>query len=31
MTNGQRAVLEARTWLGTPYRHQASLKGAGAD
>lgn len=31
MTNGERAVLEARTWLGTPYRHQASLKGAGAD
>lgn len=21
----------ARTWLGTPYRHQASLKGQGAD
>lgn len=21
----------ARTWLGTPYRHQASTKGAGAD
>lgn len=24
-------VAAARSWLGTPYRHQASLKGAGAD
>jgi len=24
-------VDEARSWLGTPYRHQASTKGAGAD
>lgn len=24
-------VLEAQGWLGTPYRHQASLKGQGAD
>lgn len=24
-------VVEARKWLGTPYRHQASLLGAGAD
>jgi NlpC/P60 family putative phage cell wall peptidase len=24
-------VLLARTWLGTPYHHQASAKGAGAD
>jgi NlpC/P60 family putative phage cell wall peptidase len=24
-------VAEARSWLGTPYRHQASLKGAGCD
>lgn len=24
-------VEEARTWLGTPYVHQASVKGAGAD
>lgn len=24
-------IAEARTWIGTPYRHQASLKGAGAD
>ncbi len=24
-------VSEARSWLGTPYRHQASLKGVGCD
>lgn len=24
-------VAEARTWLGTPYCHQASLKGVGCD
>jgi NlpC/P60 family putative phage cell wall peptidase len=24
-------VAEARSWIGTPYRHQASLKGAGCD
>ncbi|MDQ0506538.1 NlpC/P60 family protein [Xanthobacter agilis] len=24
-------VAEARTWIGTPYRHRASLKGVGAD
>jgi NlpC/P60 family putative phage cell wall peptidase len=24
-------VAEARTWIGTPYRHQASLKGIGCD
>ena len=24
-------VAAARDWLGTPYRHQASLKGAGCD
>jgi len=24
-------VAEAREWLGTPYQHQASVKGAGAD
>ncbi len=24
-------VAEARAWIGTPYRHQASLRGAGAD
>ncbi|MFD1912129.1 peptidase [Halodurantibacterium flavum] len=26
-----RALAEARVWIGTPYRHQASLRGAGAD
>ncbi len=31
MTAGERAVAEARGWLGTPYRHQASMRGAGAD
>lgn len=24
-------VAEARSWIGTPYRHRASLKGHGAD
>jgi NlpC/P60 family putative phage cell wall peptidase len=24
-------VSEARSWIGTPYRHQASLKGVGCD
>jgi len=24
-------VAEARTWIGTPYHHQASLKGVGCD
>ena len=24
-------VAQARAWLGTPYQHQASLKGVGAD
>lgn len=28
---GARVVAEARSWLGTPYRHQAAVKGAGAD
>ncbi|MEX2126978.1 MAG: NlpC/P60 family protein [Xanthobacteraceae bacterium] len=27
----QRIVETARGWVGTPYRHQGSLKGAGAD
>ncbi|CAD0185275.1 Gamma-DL-glutamyl hydrolase precursor [Ruegeria sp. THAF57] len=27
----QEIVKETRTWLGTPYRHQASVKGVGAD
>lgn len=31
MSRRMRALIEARTWLGTPYRHQASLKGEGAD
>ena len=24
-------LTEARSWIGTPYRHQASLKGIGCD
>lgn len=28
---GARAVAEARSWIGTPYVHQASCKGAGCD
>ncbi len=28
---GERAATLARGWIGTPYRHQASSKGAGAD
>lgn len=32
MTDTADAILAAaRGWLGTPYRHQASVKGAGAD
>ena len=31
MTTRAEIVAEARTWLGTPYQHQASLKGAGCD
>lgn len=27
----QRIVSVARSWIGTPYRHQASLKGVGCD
>lgn len=27
----QQIVAEARTWLGTPYHHQARLKGEGVD
>lgn len=26
-----RIIAEARAWIGTPYRHQASLKGVGCD
>lgn len=25
------ALTEARLWIGTPYRHQASVRGAGCD
>jgi NlpC/P60 family putative phage cell wall peptidase len=31
MSSAERIVLEARDWLGTPYVHQASTRGAGAD
>jgi NlpC/P60 family putative phage cell wall peptidase len=31
MTVAEDAVAEARTWIGTPYQHQASARGAGAD
>jgi NlpC/P60 family putative phage cell wall peptidase len=26
-----RIIAEARAWIGTPYRHQASRKGVGCD
>jgi NlpC/P60 family putative phage cell wall peptidase len=29
--NRQDIVAETRSWIGTPYRHQASLKGVGCD
>lgn len=29
--HGARVVAAARGWIGTPYRHQASLKGVGCD
>jgi len=28
---GQRIVVAARGWIGTPYQHQAACKGAGCD
>ena len=28
---GALVVVEARSWIGTPYLHQASVRGAGAD
>lgn len=28
---GEEIVARARAWLGTPYRHQASCRGAGTD
>jgi NlpC/P60 family putative phage cell wall peptidase len=31
LINRQLIVAETRGWIGTPYRHQASLKGAGCD
>lgn len=31
MTTRDEIVAAARGWLGTPYRHQASIKGAGCD
>lgn len=27
----ERVIKEAKTWLGTPYHHQAAIKGAGVD
>lgn len=31
MTQGEEIVGAARRWIGTPYRHQASSRGSGAD
>lgn len=31
MSVGARVVAAAREWIGTPYRHQASVKGVGCD
>lgn len=31
MTTGADIVTEARTWVGTPFHHQARLKGVGVD
>lgn len=31
MTRGEEVVAAARRWIGTPYCHQASVKGVGAD
>lgn len=31
MTTGHDIVAEARTWKGTPFHHQAALKGIGCD
>ncbi|WP_434058440.1 NlpC/P60 family protein [Coralliovum pocilloporae] len=30
-TTPEDLIAEARSWIGTPYRHQASLKGVGCD
>lgn len=29
--NGMDVVIEARSWLGTPFRHQGRIKGVGVD
>jgi NlpC/P60 family putative phage cell wall peptidase len=31
MTRAEECVAEARRWIGTPYLHQASVRGAGCD
>lgn len=31
MTLGLQVIAEARRWIGTPYLHQASVRGAGTD
>jgi NlpC/P60 family putative phage cell wall peptidase len=31
VSQAERVVHEARQWIGTPYLHQASVKGAGTD
>jgi NlpC/P60 family putative phage cell wall peptidase len=31
MSRAEAIVAEARAWIGTPYLHQVSVKGAGAD
>ncbi|HEY8382735.1 MAG TPA: NlpC/P60 family protein [Microvirga sp.] len=31
MPHSSLILAEARSWIGTPYRHQASLKGVGCD
>lgn len=31
MTRAVEAIAEARLWLGTPYVHQAAMRGAGTD
>lgn len=31
MNASERALAEARRWIGTPYRHGASARGAGSD
>lgn len=31
LVSGAKIIAEARSWIGTPYHHQASVKGAGCD